>query len=179
MSEEDIPSLEKINEAKEKVEKLLRHINNVQEACYLLGKKLIERAKSQVDIEFGIRVIAIGQIHDHSKFFGIEFDYLVGNGNFNGEAKLAAQHHVRSNHHHFECWGSPDLIPKIYIAEFVCDIFSRAAEFGTDVREYIKEKALPRYKISPQSKVYKWIKEFLDLLLDKPFVDSPVDVEIL
>lgn len=170
MVEEDIPSLEKINEAKEKVEKLLRHISNVQEACYLLGKKLIERG----EIEFGIQLIAAGQVHDHSKWSGIEFDFLI-QGNFNGEAKLAAQHHSRSNHHHFEYWGSPDLIPKIYIAEFVCDIFSRAAEFGTDVREYIKEKALPRYKISPQSKVYKWIKEFLDLLLEKPFTETPQD----
>jgi hypothetical protein len=40
------------------------------------------------------------------------------------------------------------------------------------VWEYVKEQAIPRYDISPQGKVYKWIKEFLDMLLEKPFTED-------
>jgi hypothetical protein len=165
---EDVVDPNKIDEAQRRVDKLLRHIGNVQEACRLLGKKLIDRG----EIDFGIKLIAAGQVHDYSKWSGIEFDYLV-ESDFNGEAKLAAIHHAKTNRHHPEYWGGIDLMPKICLAEFVCDIYSRATEFGTDVREYIKEKAIPRYGISPQGKVYKLIKEFLDLLLEKPFVESP------
>jgi hypothetical protein len=169
--EPEEPSLEEIMSTKDKVDKLLRHISNVQEACSVLGKKLIEKG----EVNFGVRLIALGQAHDHSKWFGAEFDYLI-EGNFNGEAKLAASHHNRSNMHHPEYWGDDiHSMPRIAVAEFVCDISARASEFGTDVREYIKEKAIPRYKISPQGKVYKWIKEFLDLLLDKPFTETPND----
>lgn len=172
MVEEISNNLEEIVAIKEKVDKLLRHISNVREACEILGKKLIERG----DIEFGVKLIALGQVHDLSKWFGIEFDYLIS-GEFNGEAKLAAQHHARVNKSHPEYWGNINLMPKLYIAELCCDWLSRANEFGTDVREYVKEKAIPRYKISPQGKVYKWIKEFFDMLLDKPFIVSPKDFD--
>ena len=168
------PSLEERVRAKEKVDALLRHISNVQEACQLLGERLIDKG----EIDLGIKLIANGQVHDHSKWSGAEFEYLVGTGDFNGEAKLMARHHTHTNRHHPEYWGSDmSQMPRIYVAEFCCDIVARANEFGTDVREYVKEKAIPRYGIPPQGKVYKWIKEFLDLLLEKPFAQSPVDAE--
>lgn len=151
-----------------KVDKLLRHISNVQEACLLLGKKFIDKGEA----EFGIQLIALGQVHDNSKWSGIEWDYLIC-GKFNGEAKLAACNHNRTNPHHPEYWGCIDLMPRVYVAEMCCDWLARANEFGTDVWEYVKEKALPRYHISDRGKVYKWIKEFLDMLLEKPFVETP------
>jgi hypothetical protein len=151
-----------------KVDKLIRHISNVQDACLLLGKKFVEKGES----EFGIRLIELGQIHDHSKWSGIEWDYLIL-GEFNGEAKLAAQHHNRTNRSHPEYWGDVNLMPRIYVAEMCCDWLARANEFGTDVWEYVKEKAIPRYGFTPNGKVYKWIKEFLDMLLEKPFADTP------
>ena len=154
----------------EKVDKLTRHISNVQEACQLLGRKMINRG----EVDFGVRLIASGQIHDISKWSGIEWDYLIV-GDFNGEAKLAAQHHNRTNRHHPEYWGGVDLMPRIYVAEMCCDWLARANEFGTDVWDYVKSKALERYGINSRGKVYKWIKEFLDLLLDKPFAEAPVD----
>ena len=150
-----------------KVDKLDRHISHVKDSCYLLGKKFIEKG----EIEFGVKLIALGQIHDFSKWSGIEWDYLVV-GEFNEEARLAAQHHSRTNKHHPEYWGTIDLMPKIYVAEMCCDWLARANEFGTDVWEYVKEKAIKRYNISPQGKIYKWIKEFFDMLLEKPFVDT-------
>lgn len=155
-------------EAKEKLEKLIRHIGNVQEACALLGRKLIDKG----EIDLGIRLTAVGFTHDQSKFSGVEWDYLI-QGEFNGEAKLAAIHHGRTNKHHPEYWADVTLMPRIYVAEMVCDWWARASEFGTNVWDYVKEKALSRYHISPHGKTYKWIKEFLDLLLDKPFADNP------
>lgn len=156
-----------------KVEKLIRHISNVQESCQLLGKKFIE----QGDVEFGIRLIALGQVHDASKWTGIEWDYIIL-GDFNGEAKLAAQHHNRTNPSHPEYWGTIDLMPRIYVAEMCCDWLARANEFGTDVWEYVRERAIPRYEISPRGKIYRWIKEFLDMLLEKPFVEAPNENEV-
>ena len=147
-----------------KVDKLIRHISKVQEACLLLGKKLIDKG----EVECGINLIALGQIHDNSKWRGIEWDYLVS-GDFNGEAKLAARHHAETQPHHPEFWKSIDLMPRVYVAEMCCDWLARANEFGTDVWEYVKEKAVPRYGISERGKTYKWIKEFLDMLLEKRF----------
>lgn len=155
-------------DVKEKVEKLLRHITHVQQACQLLGKKFIDRDES----EFGVRLIALGQIHDASKWGGVEWDYIVA-GEFNGEAKLAARHHNHSNAHHPEYWGTIDLMPRIYVAEMCCDWLARANEFGTDVWDYVNDKALARYNIPRQGKIYKWIKEFLDMLLEKPFTEDP------
>ena len=157
--------------AKAKLDKLIRHMENVREACTLLGKKLIDRG----EIELGIRLIAEGFKHDQSKFTGIEWDYLII-GNFNGEAKLAATHHNHTNKHHPEFWNNDiNQMPRIYVGEMVCDWYARSTEFGENVWDYVKGKAMERYHISPQGKVYKWIKEFLDLLLEKPFTQSPAD----
>lgn len=150
-----------------KVDKLTRHISNVQEACKLLGKKLIENG----EIEFGINLMANGQIHDKSKWSGIEWDYIVY-GDFNGEAKLASQHHNRTNPHHPEFWVNIDSMPRIYVAEMCCDWLARSNEFGTDIWEYVKEQAIPRYKIAIKGEIYRWIKEFLNMLLEKPFLEA-------
>ena len=159
---------ELIEQTKEKIERLTRHIDNVREACTLLGKKLIDRG----EVDFGVKLISLGYSHDLSKFSGIEFDYLTGQ-KFNDEVKMAARHHSRTQKHHIEYWGSADLIPRIFVAEMCADWLSRSNEFGTSVWDYVKNEAMERYNIKPQSKVYKWIKEFLDLLLEKPFVKSP------
>jgi hypothetical protein len=151
-----------------KVDKLTRHIENVQEACQLLGKRFI--AKGEID--FGINLISNGQVHDASKWRGIEWDYLV-TGDFNGHTKLAVEQHNRTNCHHPEYWGGIELMPKIYVAEMCCDWKARANEFGTDVWTYVKEKAIPRFGISCNGKVYKWIKECFDMLLDEPFSEKP------
>lgn len=166
------PEIKPEQEAKEKLDKLIRHINNVHEACTLLGRKLIDRG----EIDLGIRLTAAGFQHDHSKFSGIEWDYII-QGEFNGEAKLAAIHHGRTNKHHPEYWGDVGQMPRLYVAEMVCDWYARSTEFGENVWEYVKGKALERYGISPQGKIYKWIKEFLDLLLEKPFREVPARIE--
>jgi hypothetical protein len=149
-----------------KVDKLMRHISNVQESCLLLGKKLIEKG----EIEFGIRLIALGQIHDASKWQGIEYNYLIiPPSNSNGSLALTIKHHQKTNRHHIEYWGDASEMPRLYVAEMCCDLHARATEFGTNVWDYIKEDFMPKYNIPKNGKMYKLIKEFLDLLLDKPF----------
>lgn len=174
MSEEDSSNqdLELRLATHKKLDKLIRHISNVQEACQLLGKKLIDKG----EIALGIHLVALGFIHDQSKFRGIEWEYLALTEEFNGEAKLAAYHHNHTNLHHPEAWpGGINDMPRLFVAEMTCDWYARSTEFGTDIREWVKEKALDRYNISPQGKVYKWVKEFLDLLLDKPFTQAPIE----
>ena len=159
-------SLEERIAVKEKVDKLLRHITNVQDACLILGKKLIDKG----EVEFGINLIALGQIHDASKWRGAEFEYLIDPPpNSNGSLSLMIKHHQKTNPHHLEYWTDINDMPKIYVAEMVADWTARAGEFGTSVWDWIKDRILPQYNISKNGKIYKWIKEFLDLLLEKPF----------
>lgn len=148
------------------LESVVRHIRNVQEAALLLGKKLIRRGEEA----FGRQLIANSMIHDQSKFSGIEWEYLR-NGPSREDHDLATAHkqHVHTNPHHIEYWGSQSDMPRIYVAEMVCDLYARSAEMGTDLREYVKNVHVDRHSIPKSGKLWKWMKEFMDLLLDKPF----------
>lgn len=149
-------------EAIEKIELVFNHIQNVQRSCYKLGLKLMRRG----DIELGRNLIANGQIHDNSKFKGIEFEHL-----FYGDPLLSevVKHHQSVNPHHPEYWGSIHDMPKVYVAEMVCDWYSRSIEFGTGVREWIDNKALGKYAFTKEDEVYAVIQEMLSLLLDQSF----------
>lgn len=155
-----------------KLATLLLHVNAVQENCLLLGTKLIEEG----EVELGRRLIANGRIHDYSKFFGIEFEYLNDNrwpypdNDPKKELFLAAlDQHTKTNLHHPEAWNGIQNMPRIYLAELVCDWKARSSEQGTDLREWIKEKATKRFKFKTSGRVYKEINYFLDLLLQKKF----------
>jgi hypothetical protein len=54
--------------------------------------------------------------------------------------------------------------------EMICDWHARSSEFGTDLRDWVKTKAVKKYKMNHSGKTYKEIKELLDLLLDRKFV---------
>lgn len=165
-SEDGCPSLEERLAIKDRTDKLIRHISKVQEACHHLGRKLIDKG----EIEFGVRLIELGQIHDASKWRGAEFEYLIDPPpNSNGSLGLIIKHHQKTNRHHLEFWADANEVPRIYVAEACCDWAARASEFGTSVRDWVRDEVLPRYNIPKNGKVYKWIKEFLDLLLEKPF----------
>ena len=149
-------------------EALMRHVDNVRSNCIHLGKKLIENKES----ELGHQLIANGYCHDASKFHGVEWEYMGDSAKEEFPDKFAAAHlqHVKTNKHHPEAW--PDGIhsmDRLHIAEMVCDWAARSQEFGTDLRDWIKEKAVKRFDFTFQSKVYKEIKYFVDLLLDKAF----------
>jgi len=146
----------------EKIEAVLNHIINVQKNCYKLGIRLMKAGQ----IDSGRILIANGLVHDNSKFKGIEFDEL-----FMGSAILndVIKHHNTTNLHHPECWGSIQEMPNIYLAEMVCDCYSRSTEFGQDIRVWFAEKATAKYNFNMDDKVGKKIIYYLDMLLEKPF----------
>ena len=146
---------------------LVRHIRNVQDECSLLAERLIEQGRH----ELARNLLANSMLHDNSKFRGIEWDYMSEESKekYPDLFKCAVSTHTATNPHHPEYWGGIDVMPIVYVAEMVCDWKARSAEFGTDCREWVKEKATKRWGFTTQGKMYKQIKEYLDLLLDPSF----------
>lgn len=155
------------SENSKKLDGILRHIRGVSDNCIFLGEKLIEGG----EVDFGRRLIANGLIHDNSKLYGIEWLYLHDEVKETDEAMFLAanKHHVTTNPHHPEYWISIEEMPSIYIAEMVCDWKTRSSEFGTDLVEWVKERATKRFDFTTHGKVYKEIKRYLDMLLDTRF----------
>ena len=147
---------------------ILRHIDNVRNSCLLLGERLIDQGEESL----GLNLIANGHIHDHSKFYGIEWDLLRDELKESKPEQflIALAHHQKTNRHHPEAWE--DCVrgmPTVYIAEMVCDWKARSNEFATGLRDWVKVKATKRWGFTLQSKEYKTIKRFMDLLLDSEF----------
>ncbi len=149
----------------------IRHIQNVQQNCIILGKKLF----SEGDIRLGRMLIYNGFQHDVSKFIGIEWDYLP----LGLEKKLnkektnnflhALKQHQESNPHHPEYWDHIENMPDLYLAEMVCDIKARSSEFGTDLRAWIDQEALKKYNFKKTSETYNKIMRYVDLLCGEVF----------
>lgn len=158
------PSKDTVSKELEQLQTLMRHIRKVQDACGLLAERLLKKG----EIDFARRLIAASLTHDNSKFFGIEWENLI-HSDKPELLKFAVHHHQQTNKHHPEYWGGIDNMPRLSVAEMVCDWYARSNEFGKDLRQWIKEEATERYSISPQGKSYKIIKEFIDLLLEPPF----------
>jgi hypothetical protein len=153
----------------ERIEKIVRHITNVQENCLVLGKKLIEAGETHL----GRQLIANGFIHDNSKFYGVEWEHLDhyagGEGVDKEKLGIAVSNHNALNKHHPEAWGDIRNMPRVYIAEMCCDWAARASEFGSSVYDWVQGNAMKRYKFTRNQKVYKEIMYFMNLLLDQPF----------
>lgn len=148
------------------IDNLTRHIDLVRESCKLLGERLIDGGRE----EFGRQLIARGYCHDQSKFSGIEWEYLhVGDEVDSNLLKAAIKHHSSTNSHHPEYHFGIENMPEIDVAEMVCDWQARSQEFGNDLRNWVKEVAVEKYNISTSGKQYKWIKNFLDTLLQNSF----------
>lgn len=151
------------NIAQEKIEAILEHIQNVQRNCYKLGLKLIKSGEK----EFGRVLILNGQLHDNSKFTGIEFDHL-----FSGDPLLESvvRHHQSVNMHHPEHWNGIQNMPDVYLAEMVCDCAARSAEFGSDLRKWITEVATKKYNFEITDRVGVTIMKFVNILLSPAFI---------
>jgi len=150
-----------------RLDALLRHIENVKANAVLLGERILENG----DVNFAKQLIANSMIHDNSKFYGIEWEFLhpdIKETN-PAEFELAVRQHTTTNLHHPEAWDTIEDMPRIYVAEMVCDWSARSKEFGNDLRIWIKDKATKKFHFTPQSKTYKTVKEFVDLLLDPTF----------
>lgn len=157
----------------EHLDNLVRHIELVRDACLLLGRRLMAQGR----LEFGRLLIAHGFVHDASKFFGIEWDYLhAGPDVAREDLEIAVQQHVRTNSHHPEFWGGFENMPEICIAEMVCDWYARSQEFGTGLRDWIKKVAIEKFRINTGSERFQWVQGFVDLLLVDPFSRTDPDV---
>jgi hypothetical protein len=151
-----------------KLENLIRHINNVQDATQRLGEYLIENNEE----DLGLKLIANGRIHDNSKFKGIEWDYLHADMKEEKPElfKLAAKQHIETNPHHPEYWiGGIKAMHEVYVAEMVCDWYARSIEFGDNVWEWAKDRAAEKYGYSTSSPIYREIKRYLENLLEPAF----------
>jgi hypothetical protein len=116
-------------------------------------------------------LIAAGHQHDVSKFFGIEWNYLHAGRDIPFEQlSLAIRQHTETNSHHPEYWGGVDNMPEIAIAEMVCDWYARSQEFGTGLRDWIKQNAIQKFKIDLESDQMNWINKFVNILLEDHFV---------
>jgi hypothetical protein len=153
--------------AEEHLDNLVRHIELVREACLLLGRRLMKKGRK----EFGRLVIARGFVHDASKFYGSEWRYLhAGKDVPKDKLEDAIRQHQETNQHHPEYWGGVEHMPDLAVAEMVCDWYARAQEFGTGLRDWIRDQAMERFKIKPATRQHQWITEFVDMLLEDPFV---------
>jgi hypothetical protein len=149
------------------IENLVQHIDAVRRNCLLLGRRLMAQGRP----EFGRLVIARGFIHDASKFFGIEWDYLHAGRDVPHELlDLAIKQHTLTNQHHPEYWGGFESMPEIAVAEMVCDWYARSQEFGTDLRSWIRDVAVEKYDIDTSGERYRWVQCFVDVLLEDHFV---------
>lgn len=155
------------------LDNLIRHIDMVRQAGVLMGKRLMERGEK----DFGRLLIAKCYEHDVTKFYGIEWKYLhAGNDVPKAELERAVQQHVATNPHHPEYWGGLEYMPRIAVAEMVCDWLARSQEFGTGLRDWITEVACERFDIDTESEQYVWIMSFVDIVLEDAFVRSNEDV---
>lgn len=145
-----------------KIEAVLEHIQNVQRNCYKLGLRMIKNNQ----VELGRILIANGQIHDNSKFKGIEFRDLFPGSPILGNV---VQHHAETNPHHPEYWGGIHNMPDVYLAEMVCDCAARSAEFGTDLRKWMEEVATKKYGFEMHDRVGTTITVFINNLLTPSF----------
>jgi hypothetical protein len=145
----------------------VRHIGLVRDAGLLLGKRLIHRGET----DFGRLLIARVFVHDATKFYGIEWDYLHnGHSGDSEKVELAIKQHRQTNEHHPEYWGKVDQMPRIAVAEMTCDWYARAQEFGTGLRSWIEDTAVHRFDIDRNCQQYKWIQDFVSTLLEDTFI---------
>jgi hypothetical protein len=60
-------------------------------------------------------------------------------------------------------------MPKVYVAEMVCDWYARSTEFGTGIKDWIDGKALGKFNFTKEDPVYAEVQEMLSLLLSPSF----------
>lgn len=152
--------------AQEKITSILRHIKRVEDNCNQLAKHY-----EDTDLDFALKLIIRGRQHDCSKLTDFEFKNL-----FEGEKyfDVALQEHRYRNDHHPEFHNTDGngiwLMDNLQLAEMVCDCVARAQEFVTDARKWLLEEGAPqKYSFEKGDRVYNKIKEYLDILLTKPF----------
>lgn len=161
-----------MEDSSKRLDNLLRHVAGVRDDCELLGRRLMAAGEE----DLGLRLIANGQVHDASKFSGIEWEYLNDGAWPRPDPDprremflLAHRQHVLTNPHHPEYWRGIEHVPPVYLAEMVADWHSRSSEQGTDLMGWVKDQATNRFKFPVGGRVYKDLKRFIGLLLERKF----------
>lgn len=148
-----------------KIDDIIRHIEHVRDNCVLLGERLINIGRK----DMGRLLIANGFIHDNSKFYGVEWDYLSDDSGDPELLRIAVSQHNRTNKHHPEYWGGIEIMPPLYVAEMVCDWKARSNEFGTSLQDWITQGAAVRFGYTTDSEIYRKVTYYSEMLCDKPF----------
>jgi|CXWL01.1.fsa_nt_gi hypothetical protein len=145
---------------------VIRHIESVQENCRILAERIIALG-GEDNFKFAVQLIANSYVHDNSKLTSsLEFHNLYKDAQY---FKLALEEHQTRNKHHPEAHvGGIKAMGDVHIAEMICDWKTRSSEAGTDLKQWIKETAMEKYGFTDNSAVYKKIKHYINLLLDKP-----------
>lgn len=152
------------SEQTKRIQDHLSHLADLHQASIRLGMKLIEDG----EIDFGRILMANCFKHDHSKFFGVEWDVIVLR-NRPELLALAVEQHNHSNPHHPEYWGSIHNMDDVHLAEMVCDWKARSSKFGTSLKDWINSEAMDRYKFKRSDEVYDKIMRFVSMILDEPY----------
>lgn len=162
-----------MSEYSQRLANLMRHIDKVRDDCVLLGQRIVAKGNEHL----GHRLIKNGFVHDNSKFSGIEWEYL-NDGAWPYQAKTelenemfqtALRQHTSTNSHHPEYWRGIQHMPPECLAEMVCDWHTRSSEQGNDMFEWVRDKATERFGFTTKQRVYRDIKSFVELLLERRF----------
>jgi len=138
----------------EHIESLINHISKVRNNCLLLGKKFIKNGNTRM----GIDLIARGHIHDITKFRGTEWEHLHRGENIpKDKIQLAINHHASTNDHHPEYHDGFENMPKVAIAELAADWLARSQEFGSDIKIWIRETAISKFKLIQVGKIISFL----------------------
>lgn len=158
----DTTMIEKVKA--ERLTGIIQHIQRVEANCNTLARKY-----QDIDFEFAVKLIKLGRIHDASKFEEFEFAYLhEGEPLFQEALKV----HRSKNPHHPEYWeGGIHAMPRIYLAEMVCDCKARGEEFGTSTRLWFHEQATTKYGFSMEDECGVHLENFMNMLMKVPFSD--------
>lgn len=152
-----------INQRK-RIEEHLTHLNDFRSAAVKLSMALFENGQANL----ARILLANAQLHDQSKFYGVEWDVLVL-GNRQDLLKTAVEQHNRSNAHHPEYWGKIQDMDDVHVGEMCCDWKARSGKFGTSLEDWIHNEAMERYGFTKEDQVYEKIMRFIGMILDKPF----------
>lgn len=126
-----------------RIDELNKHIFLVQDGCRSFAKKYEDNDW------LSLKLIANGQIHDQSKFLGIEWKYLnEKTASENPDLfAVALNQHISTNPHHPEYWMSIKDMPDHYVLEMIADWHARSEEFETDLKEWFESVAISKYDI--------------------------------
>ena len=148
------------------LEDLSSHIMRVRSNCFCLAKHFIS-----IDPVLSRKLAAQGMMHDNSKFYGKEAQFLHRGPDV---PKLALETtiswHVQTNAHHPEFWLPSQgkiYMYKEFAYEMVCDLLARSQEFGTNLDEYLTQVHFKKYDFS--NCTLKHIEEARSILLPRKF----------